>query len=207
MLCSFSKKNFFVQHLEATSNNIGNAGAESISRALKTNTSLKSLDISGVLFYYTPFSTQQSISRALQSNTSLTWLYISCVTFCSMYFNTKITKLDILVLRVFREHSNQTLHSNHLIFQVCVILFTCFTQQATKLEILVLRVFREHFNQTLHSPHLIFQVCCIFMFHTTDNQIGYSGTESISRALQSNTSLKSLNISGVCCNSHVSHNR
>ena len=37
------------------------------------------------------------------------------------------------------------------------------------------------------------------MFHTTDNQIGDSGAESISRALQSNTSLKSLGISRVCC--------
>ena len=72
----------------------------------------------------------------------------------------------------------------------------------------MLRVFREHFNQTLHSNHLIFQVCCfIFMFHTTDNQIGDSGAESISRALQSNTSLKALDISGVLFYSHVSHNR
>ena len=39
--------------------------------------------------------------------------------------------------------------------------------------------------------------------HTTDNQIGDSGAESISRALQSNTSLKSLNISGVCCVIHM----
>ena len=36
-------------------------------------------------------------------------------------------------------------------------------------------------------------------FNTTGNLIGDSGAESISRALQSNTSLKSLNISGVCC--------
>ena len=70
----------------------------------------------------------------------------------------------------------------------------------------MLRVFREHFNQTLHANHLIFQVCCfIFMFHTTDNQIGDSGAQSISRALQSNTSLKSLNVSGVCCVIHMFH--
>ena len=37
------------------------------------------------------------------------------------------------------------------------------------------------------------------MFHTTENQIGDSGAESISRALQSNTSLKSLDISSVRC--------
>ena len=70
----------------------------------------------------------------------------------------------------------------------------------------MLRAFREHFNQTLHSHYFIFQVCVIlFMFHTTDNQIGDSGAESISRALQSNTSLKSLNISGVCCVIHMFH--
>ena len=89
MLCSFSKKNFFVQHLEATSNDIGDASAERISIALKTNTSLTSLDISGVLFCSNTFHTQQ------------------------------ITTLDIMVLRAFREHSNQTLHSPHLIFVVC----------------------------------------------------------------------------------------
>ena len=67
-----------------------------------------------------------------------------------------------------------------------------------QLDILVLRVFREHFNQTLHSNHLIFHVCCVIhMFNTTDNHFGYSGAESISRALQSNTSLTSLYIRGV----------
>ena len=79
-----------------------------------------------------------------------------------------------------------------------------------KLEILVLRAFLEHFKQTLHSPHLIFQVCCfILMFHTTGNQIGDSGAESISRALQSNTSLTSLNIQCVLfiVLKHRSHNR
>ena len=98
-------------------------------------------------------SGSESISRVLQSNTSLTSLDISCVTFCYMYFNTKITKLEILVLRAFQEHFNQTLHSNHLIFHVCVVLFSCFTQQII-LEILVLRAFREHFNQILLSHHL-----------------------------------------------------
>ena len=34
MLCSFWKKNFFVQQLEAIGNDIGDAGAESIARAL-----------------------------------------------------------------------------------------------------------------------------------------------------------------------------
>ena len=97
MLCSFSKKNFFVQHLEATGNNIGDAGAESISRALKTNTSLKSLDISSVLFCSSIFHTQQLIT------------------------------LELLVLRAFREHSNQTLHSHHLIFAVCYFVKTPFT--------------------------------------------------------------------------------
>ena len=115
---------FLAKHLSRTTGNlIGNSGAESISRALQSNTSLTSLDISGV-------------------------------TFCSMYFNTKITKLEILVLRAFREHSNQTLHSNHLIFQVCVVLFSCFTQQIMILDILVLRTFLQHFSQILLSHHL-----------------------------------------------------
>ena len=102
------------------------------------------------------------------------------------------------MLRAFREHFNQTLHSNHLIFAVCYFVKTRFTQQVTKLELLVLRAYLEHFNQTLHSYHFIFQVCVVlFMFHTTDNQMGYSGAESISKALQSNTALKSLKISSV----------
>ena len=102
------------------------------------------------------------------------------------------------MLRAFREHFNQTLHANIFIFHVCAVLFSCFTQQVTLLEILVLRAFREHFNQTLHSNHLLFQVCCVIhMFHTTGNHIGDSGAESISRALQSNTSLTSLTISCV----------
>ena len=76
MLCSLWKKNFFVQQLEAIGNDIGDAGAESISRALQSNTSLKSLDISGVLFCSSIFHTQQ------------------------------LTTLELLVLRTFREHSN-----------------------------------------------------------------------------------------------------
>ena len=205
-----------LKHLSHTTDNlIGNSGVESISGALQSNTSLTSLDISCVVLITHPSQTQQ------------------------------ITVLDILVLKVFREHFNQTLHSNHLILQVCcvihmfhttdnhigdfgsesgdsgvdsisgalqsntsltsldiasVVLITHLsqTQQITILDILVLKVFREHFNQTLHSNHLIFQVCCVIhMFHTTDNHIGDSGAESISRALQSNTSLTSLNISGV----------
>ena len=123
---------FLANHLSHTTVNvIGNSGAESISRALQSNTSLTSLDIGCVLLFEHTFHTQQ------------------------------ITILEILVLRAFREHSNQTLHSHHLIFVVCQFVKTCFTQQITVLEILVLRAFREHFNQTLHSHHLIFQVCVV----------------------------------------------
>ena len=128
MLCSFSKKNFFVQHLKATGNDIGDAGAESISRALQSNTSLKSLDISGVLFCSSIFHTTdkkigasgaERISIALQSNTSLKSLDIRCVLFCEKTFHTQqITILEILVLRAYLEHFNQTLHSHHLILAV-----------------------------------------------------------------------------------------
>ena len=108
--------------------------------------------------------------------------------------------LEILVLRAYLEHFNQTLHSPHLILAVCQFVKTRFTQQITALEIMVLRVFREHFNQILHSHHLIFLVC-YFNYtpfsNTTDNGIGDSGAESISRALQSNTSLTSLVIHRV----------
>ena len=72
----FGKKNFFVQQLEAVGNDIGDAGAESISRALQSNTSLKSLDILGMLFCSSIVHTQQ------------------------------LTTLKLLVLRAFREHSN-----------------------------------------------------------------------------------------------------
>ena len=116
-----------------------------------------------------------------------------------------------MVLRAFREHSNQTLLSNHLIFHVCCFNSNTFhTQQVTTLDILVLRAFREHSDQTLHSNHLIFQVCCFYSntFHTTGNQIGYSGAESISSTLQSNTSLTSLVISGVLfIQTPFTHNR
>ena len=104
------------------------------------------------------------------------------------------------MLRVFREHSNQTLHSHHLILVVCYFVKTRFTQQITILEILVLRAYLEHFNQTLHSHHLIFRVCYFYytpFSNTIDNGIGNSGADSISRALQSNTSLKSLVIHRV----------
>ena len=119
-------------------NQIGNSGAANISRALQSNTSLKSLDISGVLVF------------------------------------------------LFKHVS---------------------PNKATILEILVLRILVEHFNQTLHSHHLLFPVwLCSNAFHTTVNQIGYSGAESISRALQSNTSLTSLVISGVLLFKRLSHN-
>ena len=74
-----------------TDNEIGDSGAESISRALQSNTSLTSLDISGVCCIILMFHTTgnligdsgaESISRALQSNTSLTSLKIRCVLFC-----------------------------------------------------------------------------------------------------------------------------
>ena len=67
------------------------------------------------------YSGAESISRALQSTTSLTSLDISSVYCVNSCFTQQLTKLEILVLRVFREHFNQTLHSNHLIFQVCVV--------------------------------------------------------------------------------------
>ena len=71
-----------------TDNHIGDSGAESISRALQSNTSLTSLDISSVCCFMLMFHTTdndigdsgaESISRALQSNTSLTSLNISGV--------------------------------------------------------------------------------------------------------------------------------
>ena len=79
-----------------TGNNIGDSGAESISRALQSNTSLTSLDISGVLFLfkhlshttvnYIGDSGAENISKALQSNTSLTSLGISRVIFIQTPF-------------------------------------------------------------------------------------------------------------------------
>ena len=76
-----------------TGNQIGDSGAESISRALQSNTSLTSLNIKCVLFIVLKHrshttgnqigdSGAESISRALQSNTSLTSLDIHCVLFC-----------------------------------------------------------------------------------------------------------------------------
>ena len=132
---------------------------------------------------------------------------------CCFYSNTfhtqQLTILEIMVLRTFRRHSNQTLHSNYLIFLVCCFYSNTFhTQQVTKLEILVLRAFRRHSNQTLHSRLLMWQVCCFYsntFSHTTVNRIGYSGAESVSRALQSNTSLTSLNIGVLFLFKHLSH--
>ena len=158
----------FLFMFHTTGTQIGDSGAESIARALQSNTSLTSLDISGVccvihMFHTTDnqigYSGAESISRALQSNTSLTSLDIFRVYFFYSCFTQQVTKLEILVLRVLREHFSQTLHSHHLIFRVCCFVQASFTQQVTKLEILVLRSFREHFNQTLHSNHLIFHVC------------------------------------------------
>ena len=92
---------------------------------------------------------------------------------------------------------------------MCVVFIqTPFThKQITTLEILVLRAFREHSNQTLHSHLLLFLVCCLFkhLSRTTGNHIGDSGAESISRALQSNTSLTSLIISRVLVYSNTFH--
>ena len=71
----------------------------------------------------------------------------------------------------------------------------------------MLRAFREHFNQTLHSNHLKFVCCFLHTFHTTGSGIRASSVESISRALQSNTSLTSLDISCVLfiVLKHLSH--
>ena len=102
----------------------------------------------------------ESISGALQSNTSLKSLDISCVLFVFKFLTQQLTALVILVLRAFRWHSNQTLHSHHLLFTVCCFVKTLFTQQLTILVVLVLRVFLEHSNQTLHSHHLVLAVCC-----------------------------------------------
>ena len=103
------------------------------------------------------------------------------------------------MLRAFREHSNQTLHSKHLILLVLVFSKYFSQQQLLTSEIQEQRALREHSTSTLPSHHLLFAVCSFFAdtFHTTDNNIGESGAESISRALQSNTHLKLLDISGV----------
>ena len=158
----------FKQLSHTTDDGIGDSGADSISRALQSNTSLTSLAISGVCFCSNTIHATgnligdtgvESISRTLQSNTSLTSLDISGVLFCSTPFTQQVTLLEILVLRAFWGHSNQTLRSNHFIFPVSVLI--------------------KHLS------------------HTTDNNIGDSGAESVSRALQSNTSLTSLDISSV----------
>ena len=165
---NISRVLFCLNNFHTTDDGIENSGAESILRALQSNTSLTSLAISGVLFCSNTFHATgnligdtgvKSISRTLQSNTSLTSLDISGVLFCSTPFTQQVTLLEILVLRAFWGHSNQTLHSNLLIFPVIVLI--------------------KHLS------------------HTTDNLIGDYGAESISRALQSNSSLKSLDISSV----------
>ena len=104
-------------------------GVESISIALQSNTSLTSLDISCVVLFKhlshttgnkIEYSGAQKVAIALQSNSSLTSLAISSVLCCLNTFHTQqVTILEILVLRAFREHSNQTLHSHHLLFPVC----------------------------------------------------------------------------------------
>ena len=103
----------------------------------------------------------ESISRALQSNTSLTSLVISCELFVQTPFTQQITVLEILVLRVFREHSNPTHHSNRLLFSVCTCVQTPFTQQITQLENLALQALLGHFNQILRWSYLILPLCCL----------------------------------------------
>ena len=88
----FRKRTFLCNIWKQQVSIIGDAGVESISRALKTNTSLKSPCYFGcvVLFKHLSHTTAnrigasgaESISRALQSNTSLTSLNISSVLFC-----------------------------------------------------------------------------------------------------------------------------
>ena len=68
------------------------------------------------------------------------------------------------------------------------------------------RAFRGHSKKMPLSHRLLFPVCCfLHTVHTADIQIGLSGVDSISIALQSNTSLKSLDISGVLVCSHLFH--
>ena len=151
------------------------------------------------------YSGAESISRALQSNTSLKSLDISGVPFCFMYFNTKITLLEILVLRAFREHFNQTLHSHHLLFQVCRFVHMYFNTTVNQIGDSGAESISRALQSNTSCKYLYIScVCCfILMFHTTGNFIGDSGAESISRALQSNTSLKSQ--FQVCCVIHMFH--
>ena len=66
---------------------------------------------------------------------------------------------------------------------------------------MVLRALQELFNQTRLFKHWISIVLFIKPIHhnspTTDNQIGDKGAESIARALQSNTSIQTLDIHGA----------
>ena len=92
-------------------------------------------------------------------------------TFLCNIWKQQVTILETLVLRAFREHSNQTLHSHLLIFRVCCFYSNTFhTQQLIKLELLVLRAFREHSDQTLHSHLLIFAVCFFVKTPFTHNR-------------------------------------
>lgn len=56
------------------------------------------------------------------------WMSVVCCVY-KFYALTQGTKFAILVLRALREHCNQTLQSNHLIFQVRGVANTLFTQQ------------------------------------------------------------------------------
>ena len=101
-------------HFHTTGNNIEYNGAACISRALQLNTSLKSLDISGGLFYSNGFHTAANmvgdfgaipIAQALRSNVALQSLVISCLCKFKTLFTQQITKLEILVSIKFRGHS------------------------------------------------------------------------------------------------------
>ena len=148
-------------------NKIGDCGAESISVALQASRSLKSLDISRAYFLCTRFHTAgNSIGDSGIASISI-----------ALQSNTSLTSLVVS----------------------CVLLcsYVYHIQKITKLAILVLRAFQEHFRPTIHSNIFVFVVCCLFkqLSHTTDNAIREFGAESISRALQANTSLTSLDIS------------
>ena len=104
--------------------------------------------------------------------------------------------LEILVLRAFREHSNQTLHSNHLKFVCCFlnIFHTTGGGISASCAEIISRALQSNTSLTsLDIPCVLF-IVLKHLSHTTDNHFGDSGAESISRALQSNTSLTSLDI-------------
>ena len=70
---------------------------------------------------------------------------------------------------------------------------------------MVLRALQELFNQTRLFKHWASMVRDFIkhtihhhqLTHTTGNKIGANGAESIARALQSNTSLQTLNLGGA----------